>query len=117
MTYEQYWYGDPFLVKAYLTADRIRQERENASAWWQGAYIYNALTAALSVSEFFRGKGQKPQRYPAQPYDIRPKTDVDKQVAEAKKAENERLRVIAYFDSLIAANKRRRGENNSPVSN
>lgn len=98
MTYEQYWYGDTRLIKDYIEADKYRQQRENAAAWWQGVYVYNALTSALSVSELFRAKGHRPTPYPEKPYEIvkREKT-AEELEAEAKA---ERLKAVAYFDSL-----------------
>jgi len=103
MTYEQYWYGDTRLIHDYMAADKIRQERDNAAAWWQGVYVYNALTAALSVSELFRAKGQKPTPYPKQPYEIvkHEKTEEEKE----REAEIERLKIVAHFDALRRAYK------------
>lgn len=108
MSYEEYWYGETSLVWDYIEADKVRQERENAMAWWQGVYVYNALTSALSVCELFRAKGHKPTPYPKQPYDLFPKEKTPEE--KEREEEAQRLRAIAYFDSLIAHNKQRRGE-------
>lgn len=103
MTYEQYWYGEIRLVRDYIEADKIRQQRDNAAAWWQGVYVYNALTAALSVSEFFRAKGRKPVPYPEKPYELvkREKTEEEKE----RDAQAERMKVVAHFDALRRAYK------------
>ena len=70
-----------------------------------------ALQSALSVSEFFRAKGSKPQPYPKKPYGIWKRSDPQEEAErKAKEAEAERHRAIATFDAMIRANKARRGE-------
>lgn len=51
MTYDQYWYGDPLMVRAFFKADRLRQERMNAEAWLNGLYISQALMSTEYPSE------------------------------------------------------------------
>ena len=108
MSYEDYWYGDPYLVYDYIKAEQMRQERENASAWLLGAYVYKAVDAALSYSDMFRGKGEKPRQYPSEPFPLKPKTEEERKAQEEQEAQNERLRAIAHFDALIAANQARK---------
>ena len=43
MTYDEYWRGPAWLVKAYREAKSIRMHDEEWSRWRQGAYIYEAL--------------------------------------------------------------------------
>ena len=68
MTYEQYWYGDPLMVRAFYEADKIRQRRINETAWLQGAYVYRALMA--SVGNMTRKRGTRAIEYPDQPAEI-----------------------------------------------
>ena len=47
MTYEQYWYGDPLMVRAFYKADKFRREREDMNAWLQGVYFKKAIEASI----------------------------------------------------------------------
>ena len=105
MTYEQYWYGDVWMARAFFEADKKRQERFNDEAWWLGAYVYNAVSAALSVSEFFRGKNQKPKTYLKEPVAIN--TDSKKQ----KKRKQEQEDADAVFAKAYMMNMERMGKN------
>ena len=68
MSFEQYWYGDVWLSKAYLEADRLRKEQMNTELWLQGLYYYDAVCCALQNA--FRKKGDPPAKYAEKPYDI-----------------------------------------------
>ena len=45
MTYEQFWDGDPDLVRAYRSADQIRRRRRNEEMWLEGIYMVEAPCA------------------------------------------------------------------------
>lgn len=70
MTWEQYWNGDPSMVRAYRTAERLRIERFNREAHLQGMYIYDAL---CRVSPAFNAlaKDHTPMDYPERPYAVK----------------------------------------------
>lgn len=72
MTYDQYWYGDPLMVRAFYKADKIKQERKDSEAWLQGLYFLKALDA--TVGNMFRKEGTQPAEYPERPYSAE-KTD------------------------------------------
>lgn len=111
MSYQQYWYEDTSLIEVYLEAEQYRLQHQEYVLWLQGAYFRDALQSALSVSDFFRPKGQKPYAYPKSPYGVWEKRDPQKEAErKAKEAEAERLRAVATFDAMIRANKARRGE-------
>ena len=111
MTYEQYWYGEIRLARAYAEAERFRLEQREYDMWLQGAYFKEALQSALSVSEWFRAKGSKPTPYPQKPIGVWKKRDPQEEAQrKAKEAEAERLRAVAAFDAMIRANKARRGQ-------
>ena len=95
MPYEEYWYADTNRIWAYVKADELRQQRKDSEFWLQGAYVLSALQSALSVSEFFRPKNQRPLKYPEKPFGT--KKDEN---AEARK-ERERLAAYAALDALI----------------
>ena len=48
MTYEQFWYGSPGMVKMFREANRVRNEQINQEMWLQGLYFYNAVASALA---------------------------------------------------------------------
>jgi len=72
MTYEQYWYGDPWMARAYAQAYLVRRKIENENMWIQGAYIANAVT--ISIANTF---GKKKVEYLKKPLDIFPKTEAE----------------------------------------
>lgn len=68
MTYDQYWYGDPLMVRAFFKADRLRQERMNAEAWLNGLYTSQALMS--TVGNMFNDKNADPFEYPSEPIQL-----------------------------------------------
>jgi hypothetical protein len=89
MTYEQFWDGDPMLVKYYREAEEIRNEKKNQELWLQGMYIYEALADISPVLHAFAKKGTKPQPYTETPYAIT-KKQRDRIKAEKEKQEFEK---------------------------
>lgn len=65
MTYDEYWNGDPLMVRAFYKAHKLKQEMQDAQAWLHGMYVLRALDA--SVGNMFRKKGTQPSEYPKQP--------------------------------------------------
>lgn len=70
MTAEQYWDGDPTLVKYYRKAEELRNEKRNQELWLQGMYIYEALCDVSPILRAFAKKGTKPAPYPTNPYPL-----------------------------------------------
>ena len=70
MTYEQFWDGDPNLVKYYKQADEMKTERKNQELWLQGLYVYEALCDVAPILQAMAKKGTKARPYPEQPYAI-----------------------------------------------
>lgn len=101
MTYDEFWYKNPFRVKAYRKAFEIKQERKQYEIWELGGYFYEDL---VNTSVLFRDliKGQvKPKPYPEKPYGIKEK---EKSIEEKEQeAENERLRAKIHFQMLFKA--------------
>lgn len=93
MTYDQYWYGDPQMVRAFYEAHKKRQEMLNFDAWLHGLYNFEALSIALSNA--FREKGQQPENYPSKPHDFDGKEeqmDKDVELALAESYMNQMVR-------------------------
>ena len=57
MSPDDYWHGDPALLKAYRKMDEIRRERENEMLWLQGMYIYEAIGDLAPILHAFAKKG------------------------------------------------------------
>lgn len=110
MSYEDYWYGDVFMVIPYVEAYRLRKQQENERLWLQGLYFYDALSVALKrFGEGLAGKHSAGSvKYPEQPY---PLWQREKTTAEIE-AENEaeRKRAHDYLDSIVKAYKRQKQE-------
>ena len=101
MTYEQYWYGDSSLCKSYYEAERLRQEKENYTAWLNGAYVCRALRA--TVVNMFADKNADRVEYPTEPIGLkrREETEAEKQ----KREEEEASFAEAWMSNLLVAGK------------
>lgn len=101
MTYEQYWYGDVWLVEAFREADRLKQERANHEFWLQGMYFFDGTSRA--VANVMRKKGSAPEEYPAEPYSLfrKEKTEEEKE----RDAEQERVAAKLYMQNMVRAGK------------
>lgn len=106
MSYKGFWYASPYLVRTYVKADEYKQDRMSQEAWLQGLYIYGAFGAVLSNA--FGKKGAQKADYYKEPIRFRKKTAAE---TEAE-AEKERQKIMANFDAMVKAQKRKRGENN-----
>jgi len=86
MSYDEFWYQDPMIAKYYREADVVKRKKRNEEMWVQGMYFANAISATLS----------KKGKYPEKPFDIFPKTAMEKQA----EAETERKKIIEHFTLL-----------------
>ena len=95
MTYDQYWYGDPQMARAFYEAEKLRQEKANSEAWLQGVYFYRALDA--TVGNMFRKTGADAATYPKKPFPLgnakEPKMSDDEEATYA----------MAYMSSMVQA--------------
>ena len=104
MTYEQYWYGDPLMVRVFWKANKLRQKREDEMAWLHGLYMQRALLS--TVGNMFLEEGDQPFMYPEIPI----MEEQEKERAEerrAKEAERERMRLVAYLNRVMETRKQR----------
>lgn len=86
MSYQEFWYEDPYLVRYYREAHNYKRKLENEKMWVQGMYFTNAIACCLD----------KKNKYPEKPYDIFPKTAREKQA----EIEANRQKVIEYFNTI-----------------
>ncbi len=91
MTYEQYWYGDPWMTRAYEQAYLLRRREMNENMWLMGAYVSNAVATAI-INSF----NKKKVEYLKKPMDIFPKTE--REIEQEKREERKKL--IRYLTSL-----------------
>ena len=73
MTYEQFWYGDPWMTVSYAKAYLLKKRVLNEELWLQGIYMTHALTSVIG-SAF----GKKKINYITKPLDVFPKTEAEK---------------------------------------
>ena len=105
MTYEQYWYGNPWMTRAYAQAYLLKRKVENENMWILGAYISNAFGSVIS-----NAFGKRKVEYLKKPLDIFPKTEAE-QNAEIRE---ERRKLITWLNGMkkAAAKKNTGSESN-----
>lgn len=104
MTYEQYWYGDPGMVKAFREADKLYQERMNTEAWLQAMYVYDAITRATPLEMILvDGKTVKRDKYIPEPYPLFKEKETPDEVEDRE--EQERLQAELYMRQMMRVGK------------
>lgn len=70
MSSDEFWYGEPRLAKVYREAHELRNQIRNQELWMQGLYNYRAFSSVIEglAYGFTGGKGNKPSKYPEQPF-------------------------------------------------
>ena len=109
MTYDQYWYGDTQMVRAFREADRLKQKRADTEAWMLGAYVRHAIES--SICNAFREKGVQPVKYPEEPFSLR-----DERLKKEQKEADEIAYAEAYMAQLVWVG-RNWGKNGGSESN
>lgn len=104
MTYEQYWYDDATISRAFLEAYRLRKREENERLWLQGMYFYDGMSRAISNA--FGKKSAKKHDYPDKPYPLYEKQKTKEEIE--RENEIERQRAHDYFAAVIQAFKDRK---------
>ena len=77
MPYTEYWDGEPYAVKHYREAYKIKQDEQNAMLWLQGLYNYIGVATALN-----NGFNTKKEKYPEKPFDLHPKQETTEEIRE-----------------------------------
>ncbi len=101
MTYEQYWYDDPLMVRAFYKADKLRQSKTDYQAWLTGVYIKTAIEA--TVGNVVREKGTQPISYPDKPYSFKEEEKRKEKTAEKEAQEEAFARLYMY--NMVRAGK------------
>ena len=91
MTYEQYWEGDPWMVRAYAQAYLLKRKIDNENMWIMGSYVTSALNSVIGTAF-----GKRRVNYIEKPIEFFPKTDMEKN-AEIKE---EKRKLIAWLNGF-----------------
>ena len=114
MSYEEFWYGDPWLAYYYKKAYIERRKAENYRDWLLGAYFYNAIGTALANG--FAKKGARKQNYLSEPFPIFPPTAEEKKARADAERERSMQALRAMQKSQRAkkeAREKKHAENNN----
>ena len=106
MTPQEYWDGDPALVKWYREAYRYRNEQVNREAWLHGLYVYNAVCCASPLFNPY-AKRPKAKEYPTKPYELFETAQSIKAKHEEATCTDAATKFAAWADKF---NKRKRGD-------
>ena len=99
MTYDQYWYGDPWMVRAYAQSYLLKRKIENENMWILGSYVANAFGVVLANTF-----GKKKVKYLEKPMDLFPKTEAEEQ----NEIREERRKLIATLNGFIKSAARKK---------
>lgn len=108
MTYELYWHGEPWLVKAYQEAYERQIDRMNYEKWIQGRYVYQAIGALAPILNPL-SKKKKAEEYLKEPLIITEKAKKRKEIEEGKKTANF---LIAWAGAIKKKAEKEKGINN-----
>lgn len=104
MTYEQYWYGDPLMVRAYYQAEQYRQEQRDTDAWLIGAYVAQAISA--TVCNALLKKGSQPNEYPRMPSLVEKRAkEKEERRKDREREEEEQLFALAWMSNFVQVGK------------
>lgn len=104
MTAEEYWDGEPWLVRSYREAYRIRIDNQNRiadrDAWRMGEYIRHALASVPITVNGFAPKNHHMHEYPEKPM-TEQYEEQKKQEAQQKREENQQQLALAMFQAFV----------------
>jgi hypothetical protein len=100
MTYEQYWFGDPWMARAYAQYYLLKRRARNEEMWLQGIYNANAFQTVLG-----NAFGKQKLKYFEKPLDIFEKTEAEKE----QEAREERQKLINWLNGLKKSADKKQG--------
>ena len=102
---QEYWFGDPLMVRAYYKAYQLRREQVDEEAWLTGQYVLGALNA--TVCNMFRKQGQPPAEYPKEPILMTRRRELEQKRREKteREKEQEAAWAKAWMTSFVQAGK------------
>jgi uncharacterized protein YqcC (DUF446 family) len=87
MSYDLFWHGEPYLVKAFREAEEMRVDRMNYEKWLQGLYIYHGIACLQPILNPF-SKKKKADEYLKEPIAITERARNQKAINEATDTAN-----------------------------
>ena len=109
MSYEQFWYEDVEMTRAYMKAFEIKDKRESKikrwTIWEQGLYIYEALCDVSPILRAF-SKAKKPLPYPSKPHGIDEEEQTQEEIKK-KKEETDVARAQIFFKNWARATQKK----------
>lgn len=109
MTYDEYWYGHPFLIRDYLHAEEYKRRKDNYLSWLNGAYMSQAILS--TICNAFLDKGTEPYEYPDRPYPI-----TEDEIAEAnERAEAKEIQQAELYMKMLVEKGKNWGK--KPIDN
>jgi len=106
MSFDDYWYGDAYLVKFYREAYKLKIRYDDVFMWKQGMYVYEALCDVSPVLHAFSKKGTKPLQYRSRPMI----DELDEMKTEKEKEDEirkEQLKARIFFENWARATAKR----------
>ena len=98
MTYDEYWFGDPLMVRAFYKAEQLRQKKVNEEKWLQGIYFRYALNSV--IGNMF-GKTGEAVDYPNRPINITAEKEEETEEQRAVREEREKNFALAYMSNMV----------------
>ena len=111
MTYEQYWYGDPYMVSQFKDAYILKRRIENENLWIAGAYTFQAVSVALN-----NAFSKTAMKYPTKPLDIFPKTKAEKEM-EVIDSRNKLIEQLSDFQAQFNVKHKNKGAGQDGTDN
>ena len=93
MSYNDYWYGEPSMLKYYIKAEELKNVRKSQEYWLQGLYTYIAIGSLVPVLNPFS------KEHRAKPYLKQPIPITKEEVAQQEKAKYQRF--VDYMMSKV----------------
>ena len=100
MSYEQFWFMDPWMAKAYKEKNLLDRKQKNEEMWVNGAYQLTALSVALN-NAFNKHKID----YVKEPFNIFPKTEAEIEMDKQK----QRQELIEWLSRMTIKEKPQQG--------
>lgn len=115
MTSDEFWNGNPLLVKSYRKAYQLRQKAEEWARWRNGMYVYAAIgNLAPILRASFGGCTVKPKEYMDKPF---PMTEEEAKQQEEERQSESIKKMLAVMRRESADNQRRQLEAKEAKSN
>ena len=102
MSYDEFWYDDPFKAKFQRKAHEIQIRKKDEEFWMQGMYIYEALCDVSPILHAFSKSGTKPLPYSDKPFLAKREDNLTKEEKE-QKIKNDRMIARLHFEQWARA--------------